>query len=255
MRYAGNLCRHILSFMTIASLSATANAQTTGGDSNEIVFTPYLWGTSLNGTSAFGALPPLDIDASFSDLFSNLNFAASLHTEFHRGPWVFTIDPMYVSVEADVAPEGVPLPPGSAPKIGVDMWFVELWGGYQFADHWEIIGGARWQSQDLDVSGLPSPPLPIPGISISEDWTDWFGGLRFASDIGEKWFFTWRGDIVFAGDSDSSINTSVMFNRRFGQTMSLNLGYRYFEDDYDNLPSYAWDMTQEGPIVGYTWVF
>ena len=69
------------------------------------------------------------------------------------------------------------------------------------------------------------------------------------------WFFSWRGDVVFAGDSDSSINTSVMFRRRFGEKMSLNLGYHYFEDDYDNLPSYAWDMTQEGPVVGYTWVF
>jgi len=37
--------------------------------------------------------------------------------------------------------------------------------------------------------------------------------------------------------------------------MALNLGYRYYEVDYDNLPSYAWDMTQSGPVVGYTWVF
>ena len=49
--------------------------------------------------------------------------------------------------------------------------------------------------------------------------------------------------------------SSVRFNRRFGANKSLNLGYRYYEDDYDNLPSYAWDMTQDGPIVGYTWVF
>ena len=60
---------------------------------------------------------------------------------------------------------------------------------------------------------------------------------------------------MIAGDSDSSINTSLLLNRRFGESMALNLGYRYFEDDYDNLPSYAWDMTQSGPVVGYTWVF
>lgn len=81
------------------------------------------------------------------------------------------------------------------------------------------------------------------------------GGVRFSSDINEKWFWVWRGDILIAGDSDSSINTSVMFNRRFGERKSLNIGYRYFEDDYDNLPTYAWDMTQSGPIIGYTWVF
>lgn len=55
--------------MAIASLSVTATAQTTGGDSKEIVFAPYFWGTALSG-----------------------------------------------------------------PTLAVDMWFVELWVGYRFAD-------------------------------------------------------------------------------------------------------------------------
>jgi hypothetical protein len=46
-----------------------------------------------------------------------------------------------------------------------------------------------------------------------------------------------------------------MFNRRFGPNKWLNLGYRYFVDDYDNLPYYAWDITQDGPILGFTWAF
>ena len=77
----------------------------------------------------------------------------------------------------------------------------------------------------------------VSGIQVKENWTNWFGGLRFASDIGEKWFVTWRDDIVFAGDSDSSINTALFLNRRFGERKSLNLGYRYFTDDFDNLPT------------------
>lgn len=251
MRCTKKINRCILSVMAIASLSVTATAQTIGGDSKEIVFTPYLWGTALSGTSGFGTLPPLDIDASFGDIFSNLNMALSIHTEFRNGPWVVVIDPMYVSIEADLTPEGL----SSGPTLAVDMWFVELWVGYRFADKWEVIGGARYQSQDLDITGLPDPPLPVTEISISDNWTDWFGGVRFSSDINEKWFWVWRGDILIAGDSDSSINTSVMFNRRFGERKSLNIGYRYFEDDYDNLPTYAWDMTQSGPIVGFTWVF
>ena len=254
-KYVQGMTRSSLFAITILLWCATATAQTTDEDSKRILFAPYLWATALNGTSSIGALPPLEIDADFSDLFSNLNFAASLHTEFHNGPWVLVIDPMYVSIEADIAPEEVPLPPDSSPMVGVDMWFVEQWGGYRFADNWEVYAGARYQSQDLEVSGLPSPPLPVSGLSVSEDWTDWFAGVRFNSDIGEKWFLVWRGDIVIAGDSDSSINTSLLLNRRFGKRMALNLGYRYYEVDYDNLPSYAWDMTQSGPVVGYTWVF
>ena len=161
------------------------------------------------------------------------------------------IDPMYVSIEADLNP-GVPLPEGVGPKLGVDMWFVELWAGYQLADNWELLGGARYQSQDLDIGGLPSPPLPVDSIGVSENWTDWFLGVRYSSDLSEKWFIAARADAVIAGDSDSSYNASVMFNRRFGPNKSLNLGYRYFVNDYDNSPSYAGDITQEGLIFGGT---
>lgn len=243
-----------MALVLAAVWSTPAGAQSTDRNSNEIIFSPYLWLTSLEGTSTVGALPPVEIDASFSDIFSNLNFAMALHTEFHKGPWAFVIDPMYVSIEADLDP-GVPLPAGVSPKVAIDMWFVELWAGYQFTEQWEVLGGARYQSQDLDISGLPSPPLPVDSLGVSEDWTDWFIGVRFNTVMNEKWFFTARADAVVAGDSDSSYNASVMFNRRFGPNKSLNLGYRYFVNDYDNLPSYAWDITQDGPIVGFTWAF
>jgi hypothetical protein len=70
--------------------------------------------------------------------------------------------------------------------------------------------------------------------------------------MGEKWYVTARVDTVIAGASDSSTNAAVTFNRRFGDNKALNLGYKYFVDDYDNLPPYAWDITQDGPIVGFT---
>jgi len=37
--------------------------------------------------------------------------------------------------------------------------------------------------------------------------------------------------------------------------MAFNVGYRYLKTDYDNVPTYAWDVAQQGPIVGYTWSF
>jgi hypothetical protein len=241
--------------LIMAISTGAANAQSSSQDDDGIVFAPYLWMAALDGTSTIGGLPPLDIDASFSDIFSNLDFGAAFHTEFRKGPWAFVIDPMYLSIEADLAPGGVTLPDGANPKLSVDMWFVELWAGYEFADHWEVLGGARYQSQDIDITGLPVPPLPFDSLSVSDDWTDWFIGLRFMTDMSEKWFVTARLDAVVAGDSSSSTNAMVMFNRRFGENKALNLGYRYFVDDYDNLPSYAWDMTQDGPVVGFTWVF
>ena len=89
----------------IAAVSMVSTAVSAQGDrakNREIILAPYLWGTSIDGTSAVGSLPPLEIDASFSDLLSNLNFAMSLHTEFRFDDWVFVIDPTYLSLEIEV---------------------------------------------------------------------------------------------------------------------------------------------------------
>ena len=69
-----------------------------------------------------------------------------------------------------------------------------------------------------------------------------------------------RGDVQVAGDSDSSWNAAVFFSRRFGQrdSMALNLGYRYYTDDFDTgsgLSFYSWDMDMTGPVIGYSWIF
>ena len=236
--------------LILALWSTTSMAQNKNDDSR-IILAPYLWGTSLNGTSTVGSLPPLDIDASFSDILSNLNFAMSVHTEFHRGPWRFVLDPTYISLEADIPPL---IPDASGTTMDITIWLVEAWAGYAFTDNWEVLGGIRYQDQDLQLSGLPNPPFPS-SLGVSDNWSDWFAGVRFNTALGAKWVMTWRGDIAFAGDSDSSYNTEIFFNRRFGETMALNLGYRYLSDDYINEGVYGWDMVQQGPVIGYTWTF
>lgn len=248
-----NFVRIVLQIVAISMLSTTALAQSFDKNSNEIILAPYLWGAAIDGTSTVGALPPLDIDASFSDIFSNLNFAMSLHTEFKRGPWVFVIDPTFISLEMEAAP---PIPGDPVGTMEVDIWIVELWAGYQFHDNWEVIGGARYQDQDISISGLPDPPF-TPPLGVSDDWTDWFAGFRFNNDLGDKWLMIWRADVVVAGDSDSGWNTSIFFNRRVGKkgNKTLILGYRYMVDDYNNEGTYGWDVTQDGPVVGFSWVF
>jgi len=248
-RYA----RFALRAVAIIMLSTSALAQSFDKNSNEIILAPYLWGSAISGTSTVGALPPLDIDASFSDILSNANFAMSLHTEFKGGPWVFVVDPTFISLEMEAAP---PIPDVPAGTMDVDIWIVELWGGYQFHDNWEVIGGARYQNQDISVSGLPDPPF-TPPIGVSDNWTDWFAGLRFNSNLGDKWLMIWRGDVVIFGDSDTSWNTSLFFNRRVGEkgNKTVILGYRYFVDDYVNAGTYGWDVTQNGPVVGFSWAF
>lgn len=252
------LCKFSRSVVLVAAISliSTAALAQGAGKGREIILAPYLWATAIDGTSTVGALPPLDIDASFSDLLSNLEMAFSLHTEFRFGEWVFVVDPTFLSLGIDIPIPSPPAPQPATAKMDVDIWLVELWGGYRLSDNWEAIGGLRYQNQDISVSGLPSPPFPAASTGVvNENWTDWFVGARFNTDLGAKWLLTWRADVVFAGDSDTSWNTSIFFNRRIRETMALNLGYRYFIDDFNDPGSYRWDVTYQGPVIGYTWVF
>ena len=204
----------LMAFVALGGGASAAMAQGSGDDGRSISLTPYLWGTSIDGTATIGSLPPADLDASFGDILSNANFAMSLHTEFRFDNWV-----------------------------------------YRVHENWEVFGGLRYNDQDISMSGLPSPPLPVTSAGVSVSWTDGFIGARYKNDLGEKWYLTGRADVVVAGDSESTWNASIMFNRRFSKGRSLNIGYRYMDIDFDDSGVYGWDVVQNGPVIGYTWTF
>jgi hypothetical protein len=262
----------ICAVLVLGCLSAANAADGKEGDDRwNIVLMPYLWGISLDGEMAIGRLPPVDVDASFGDIFSYVNFGGSLHTEFRKGKWNFVIDPTYMNLEMDAPTQDVTLPPpplgGTAATVGgkvkVKMWFVEGWTSYLITPGLELLGGVRWQSQDLDVEvrDIDTDTPILSGNPVDKNWTDFFAGARYSTALGQKWTLNLRGDYAVAGDSESgSWNGIVMFNRRFGETMALNLGYRYFANEYKtgsgaDSDRYLWDMKMSGPIVGYTWQF
>ena len=139
MKFVGQLVMSLLAGALLAGTASAGVVREDKGDSDwEILITPYLWGTSLQGTSQVGVLPPLDLDASFSDIVDKLNMALALHTEFHRGKWALVLDPMYVSLEADAD-----VGPGATVDFTADIFLFEAWGAYKLTPNWEILGRAR----------------------------------------------------------------------------------------------------------------
>jgi len=69
------------------------------------------------------------------------------------------------------------MPVTTQPKAEIDIWLVEAWVGYRMSEMWELIGGLRYQYQDISLSDLPNPPfLAASAGLVSEEWTDWFLG-------------------------------------------------------------------------------
>ena len=192
----------VAALLMTAQVSAGVIRDDKGDTDWEFIITPYLWAISLDGTSQVGPFPPMDVEADFSDLFDNMNMALAAHMELHRGKWAIVLDPMWAQLEMDMGE-------GSAE---VNISLIELWGSYKITPNWEILGGARFQEQDIDAEpGLPSPPFPE-SVGIKEDWLDWFVGARFAYMVAPRWQISGRADVTLAGDSDEGYSASLFLN-------------------------------------------
>ena len=237
----------------VSALSApdTANAQRV--DESYFRVTPYIWALSLDGATGLPTGEDLPIDASFSDLLDNLNMALMVDLEWNtKSAWFFLLDGMWANLESDFSTPG-PLPVTGTADIEMFLWDALI--GYSINENIGAYIGARLYDQEITIKtdgGL------APDISIGDDWTDFIIGVRAFGEIGQNWSMGGRMDGAVGGDSDSAINIQFVFARHFGETMHLNLGWRYYDVDYESgvgLDRYKWDVEHSGPLVGWSWEF
>src|SRR5690606_31845304 len=115
---------------------------------------PYFWAAGLSGEVGQFGLPPVDVDADFSDIFDHLDFGAMAIGEARYDRYSIFGDVMYSKISgAAGTPRGV-----LASSVGVSSeTFAGLLGaGYSLLDnpsgHLDIVGGVRLWSVDTDVS-------------------------------------------------------------------------------------------------------
>ena len=203
----------------------------------------YLWGTALEGTARLGG-NEVDLDASFSDLFENLDSAFSGRLESHRNDWGLFLDFMSVKLDASAM-----LPNGASLNTTTKNRITEIGGSYRFTPSVEALFGGRFQYLKLEL-GLPNGEVP----NRSEDWGDGFVGLRFLPVQKDNWSLWLRGDIGVLGDSEQTWNAVLGAAYTFDNNWSLAMAYRYLSNDYEN-GAFAWDVDHSGLgiALGYTW--
>ena len=94
---------------------------------------PYLWFSGIDGqVSSVPGEPPADIDASFSDVLENLDFAIFVAGEARKGRWGIFADVMYVDLEAC---GDFPGPEFSSVNLDVGVWV----GGHVGQPHTPVV--------------------------------------------------------------------------------------------------------------------
>ena len=248
-----NICMTLM-MAALLSVGSSNVVYAIGGNSTggewEFTLAPlFLWAQGIEGSSTVGP-SSLPLEVTFEDAFDNLEAAFTIHYEMKRD--ALTLFAEYQYVDMGPTAEG---PMNTELNIGFKDTIAELGAGYWVfgteRTDWEVIGGARYTKQELDASVKGGPKL----VSVDENWWVGFFGGRMSAELSKNWTFIGRADFgVGPGETNRMWNLNAMFDYRFKDWGSVFAGYKWMDYDYDNgeneFDRYAYDATQQGPLVG-----
>ena len=194
-----------------------------------------------------------DIDVSFSDLLSDLDFGGAVYAELGKGKHAFHFDYTYIRLKPDpTAAPSPPFPPDSTRSSKMTINIFEPAYNYRFdgQDGLALVIGARY----LDIEMKMTPPVGNKVI-VGPNWWDYFVGIKTHNRISANWDFDFYGTIG-GGASDLPWSLQAMFGRRFSNDNRLGLGIRVWGLDYTEneavISEYARiDATFYGFMIGY----
>ncbi|MDO6523692.1 hypothetical protein Q8W37_18485 [Shimia thalassica] len=236
-------------------MSTSALAQSAGGDWSYKI-APYFWGTGLSGTIATSpALPPADVDASFGDIWDNLDFAAMVVGHANNGRFGFTGDLQYFKL-GNSGP--TPGPAFSSVDVAITNKIYSLNAEYLLktsstSEVWGSIG-ARYWSVDAGLN-FSAGTSPAASARSKNTWVDPMIGVRGRTELsGDLYLVGWAYAGGFGVGSDSSFDLFGALGYQFTPTTSGIIGYRWLSVDRED-GSFQYDVEMEGLMAGVSFNF
>ena len=218
--------------------------------------TPYLWGSGLSGQSkTVAGVPPVEIDASFSDILNNLDFAGMATFNANNGQFGVSGDFQYYKLST--ASDSLNPKFGSA-TINQENIFISLFGDYLLSrtsgsELW-LSGGLRYWSVETNIN-LAAGTSPARSANGSNHWVDPVIGLRGRTSLGEKTFLTgWAYGGGFGVGSEEMYDLFGGIGYQFTDTVSAIAGYRWMSVDRVD-GDFIYDTVQDGLMMGVTFNF
>ena len=238
-----------------------AQAQSPAPDDGwQFEFTPYIFGSSLSGTTGIGRVTA-DVDLSFGDIVENLDSGFMAMFEARKGPWGLLFDGVYFKLKDQKTsswqgPGGIGTADGSLEATMTEQiyQFAVSYRTLDSASKLDLIGAARYTQLDTELDLAVTAPPVLPGgtrsLSASESWWDPVIGIRVTVPFAEQWSFVGYADVGgFGAGSDVTYQATAGVNWQFSKTFAAKVGYRYFYQDYEN-DGFVWDMAAHGLYLG-----
>lgn len=219
----------------------------------EFLIEPYLMFPNMNGESGIRELPLINVDASSSDIFSNLDFGAMLYFEARSDKWVLGSDFVYMKLSQDVNPTALI----NSGEIEVSQLIWEVSGLYRILTFLDIGLGLRFNNitmaADISRNAIGGGSVELISGENSEFWVDPVIIARISETINETWQFQLRTDIGgFGIGSDLTWQIQGGVGYRFSKLFQTTIGYRIIGMDYDKgsgAERFKYDINTSGPML------
>jgi len=220
----------------------------------------YLMFPNMNGETGVGDKITVPVEANPGDILSNLKMAAMLYLEANTNKWAITSDFVYMKLGQNVT-ESKLLQSG---EVSLSQIAWEVGGLYRIMPFWEAGVGGRLNNigADIDVRkyvpGIGNPTEQVIE-SASKTWFDPILMTRLSTDIKDKWFLQFRGDIGgFGVGSDLTWQLQGYAGYHVTKVFQLTAGYRYLSADYDKgegTERFIYKVATFGPVVKFGFNF
>ncbi len=211
----------------------------------------YLWLSGLNGNLGVAGRT-IPVDASFSDVFSQLNIGFMTALDVRKSGLGVLTDFMYTDLSSDETstPFGVLY---STANTDSKMYIVdpEIYGRLVEGPRGSVdaTAGVRYWHLTSTLN-LRQGLLPAFSASASQDWVDPILGGRFRLNLKKGWFATLMGDGGgFGAGSQVTWQIYTGVGKEIKEKYSLFLGYRHLSVDYRN-GGFIYDTNMDGMLLG-----
>lgn len=225
---------------------------------------PYLWASGIDGTASMLGVFAVPLEASFSDVMSNLDIGLASAIEARRDRLGIALDFNYINLGADVLADQ-PLLVGEL-DLRADVrqltaegfgFYRVVTGGRDQAGHLDLLAGLRYTSTRTRLTGTGLGGDDLEGTRESLDWLDGMAGARFRLPLGSRVGLTGRGDIAGFG-SNLTWNARAGLDVALGRRFATGAEYRWLDVDYDSgerLDRRIVELRYAGPLVwvAYSW--
>ena len=208
-------------------------------------FSSYLHGAGLTGDVTVQG-HSTEVDASFSDIISNLELGFVGSFKADNGTWSFTSEAIYMGLGiANSRP---------AAEVDINQWLIEVNGGRHLNQNVELLFGGKFNR----IDGTVEFKGPV-GVKVenAQSWFDPFVGARFTVPFGDRTAAHLRGDIGgFGVGSDFSWTVTPSFTYKVTESFTIGVFYRWIKSDYENEDDqFRYDTIASGPGFGFGYQF